>query len=259
MKQTLFFAGSLLFLFFLTVFLPSNALASHSWGGYHWARTAIPFTIKLGNNLTSPWTPILLTTSSDWTLSSVLDTTVVAGSTTSKRCRATAGRVEVCNSTYGNNGWLGIAQVWISGDHITQGIVKMNDTYFKTSTYNTTAWKNLVLCQEVGHTFGLDHQDENFDNAPLGTCMDYTNNPTPNQHPNAHDYQMLESIYAHIDSFTTISQYSLGKPAEDLEHRSDWGTIVRSTAQSKVYKRDLGGENQVFTFVFEADPSPSHH
>jgi len=32
------------------------ALANHSWGGYHWARTANPFTVKLGNNLTtSEW------------------------------------------------------------------------------------------------------------------------------------------------------------------------------------------------------------
>lgn len=35
----------------------------------------------------------------------------------------------------------------------------------------------LVTCQEVGHTFGLDHRDENFDNGNLGTCMDYTNDP----------------------------------------------------------------------------------
>jgi hypothetical protein len=40
------------------------------------------------------------------------------------------------------------------------------------------------MCQEVGHTFGLDHQDENFNNTNLGTCMDYTNDPSTNQHPN---------------------------------------------------------------------------
>lgn len=27
--------------------------ASHSWNGYHWARTSNPFTLKLGNNLTT--------------------------------------------------------------------------------------------------------------------------------------------------------------------------------------------------------------
>ncbi|MFG2042976.1 hypothetical protein [Dactylosporangium sp. NPDC048998] len=35
---------------------PGTAVASHSWGGYHWARTANPFTVELDNNLTSAWT-----------------------------------------------------------------------------------------------------------------------------------------------------------------------------------------------------------
>jgi hypothetical protein len=29
---------------------------------------------------------------------------------------------------------------------------------------------------------------ETFDNPILGTCMDYTSDPTTNQHPNRHDY-----------------------------------------------------------------------
>ena len=33
--------------------LPTFTYADHSWGGYHWARTANPFTLKLGDNLTS--------------------------------------------------------------------------------------------------------------------------------------------------------------------------------------------------------------
>jgi hypothetical protein len=40
----------------------------------------------------------------------------------------------------------------------------VNDTYFNTPKYDTSAWRNLVMCQEVGHTLGLDHQDEDFDN-----------------------------------------------------------------------------------------------
>jgi hypothetical protein len=29
--------------------------------------------------------------------------------------------------------------------------------------------------------------------------MDYTNDPSTNQHPNAHDYEELDIIYAHLD------------------------------------------------------------
>jgi hypothetical protein len=77
----------------------------------------------------------------------------------------------------------------------------VNDSYFSTSTYNSSAWCQLVMCQEVGHVFGLSNQDENFDNVKLNTCMDYTSSPDSNQHPNDHDYAMLEDMYVHLDVF----------------------------------------------------------
>src|SRR5438034_482268 len=121
----------------VAVAVPSAASATHSWSGYHWARTANPFTVKLGDNVSSAWDSYLTTTSSDWSVSGVLDTAVVARATNPKVCRATSGQVQVCSSRYGNNGWLGLAQIWLSGTHITQGAVKVNDTYFATATYNT--------------------------------------------------------------------------------------------------------------------------
>ncbi len=243
--------------------LPVALLATHSWGGYHWARTSNPFTLKLGDNVSSTWDPILATTSSDWSKSTVLGTAIVAGSANPKNCRPKSGRVEVCNSKYGSNGWLGIAQVWVSGQHITQGVVKLNDTYFNTPTYNSTAWRNLVSCQEVGHTLGLDHQDENFNNPNLGTCMDYTNDPSTNQHPNAHDYEELGIIYGHLDSTTTVGQalpngngqgVGPAPPAMDdidLAGPGQWGKVIRgSRAQGfTVHELDFGGGHKVFTFV----------
>lgn len=239
-----------------------SAQATHSWGGYHWARQSNPFTLKLGDNVSSTWEAYLATASSDWSKSSVLDTSIVAGGVRSKNCRPTSGRVEVCNAAYGNNGWLGVAQIWVSGSHITQGTAKMNDTYFSTPTYNTTPWRNLVMCQEVAHTFGLDHQDVNFDNTNLGTCMDYTSNPSgppSNEHPNQHDYDELALIYAHLDSTTTIGASvprgngQLGA-TEDVDGPSEWGQVLRhdSHGHSSLYERDLGGGRKVFTFVLWA-------
>src|SRR3989344_8968544 len=75
--------------------------ATHSWGGYHWARTSSPFTLKLGDNLSSAWDPYLGTMSYDWSLSAAIDTTIVSGRTKSRICRPTNGRGEVGNSTYG--------------------------------------------------------------------------------------------------------------------------------------------------------------
>lgn len=232
----------------LTAF-PFSAGASHSWGGYHWARTSNPFTLKVGDNVNSAWDAYLNTTISDWSKSTVLDLTKVAGGTRPKNCRPTGGRVEVCNATYGNTGWLGVAQIWLSGGHIAQGIVKNNDTYFNTATYNTPAWRNLVMCQEVGHTLGLDHQDEDFNNANLGTCMDYTNNPGTNQHPNQHDYDMLEQIYSHTDSSTTIGATPAGFANADAHAIENWGEKVSDNGKTAIFVRDFGDDNLIVTFV----------
>lgn len=271
-KIRLVFLAVLSVTLFLTAFA-INASASHSWGGYHWARTSNPFTLKLGDNLSSAWDPYLTTTSTNWSASTILDTTIVPGLTNPRNCRATKGRVEVCNSKYGNNGWLGIAQIWISDSHIVQGVTKVNDTYFNQGQYNTPAWKNLVMCQEVGHTFGLDHQDVNFTNSNLGTCMDYTNAPAggvlngfdygpSNEYPNAHDYEELGIIYAHLDSYTTIQSgtqklplglsISQGILNGDFENRSEWGREIKNNRHVALYERDFGNGNRVFTFVIWA-------
>ncbi|MDO8649152.1 MAG: hypothetical protein Q7R81_05215 [Candidatus Peregrinibacteria bacterium] len=239
------------------------AYANHSWGNYHWARQSNPFSLKLGDNVSTAWDPYLATTSSDWSLSSVLDTSIVAGQGR-KSCRPTAGRVEVCNAKYGNNGWLGLAQIWVSGGHITQGTTKLNDTYFTTSTYNTPAWRNLVLCQEVGHTFGLNHQDENFGNTPLGSCMDYSSDPTLNQHPNAHDYEQLELIYAHLDSTTTVGSVTAPQAKGDVDDADgppQWGKVIHRDGKDRasLFERDLGNGHKVFTFVFWADGEGEVH
>lgn len=215
MKRGIFLIAALTIAGFLTVTAVS---ATHTWGNFHWARTSNPFTLKLGDNVSSTWDPYLVTASVDWSVSSVLDTTIVPGSVTNKKlCTPPNGRVEVCNERYGFNGWLGLAGIWVnSASHITKGYVKLNDTYFNTSTYNTPAWRHLVTCQEIGHTFGLSHTDETFNNPNQGTCMDYTNDPDggaggasptdpSNEHPNQHDYDQLVTIYTHLDSTTTVS------------------------------------------------------
>jgi hypothetical protein len=100
-----------------------------------------------------------------------------------------------------------VATISVNQSHITQGTTKMNDTYYSPgSKYDTPIWRAAVVCQEVGHTFGLDHQDTNQDNANLGSCMDYTHDPDGtakselnNEHPNLHDFEELAIIYTHDD------------------------------------------------------------
>jgi hypothetical protein len=243
--------------------LPAPASAGHSWGSYHWGRTGNPFTIMLGSNLSGDWPVHLSTASTDWTnWSDVLDTTIVGGGTNPKRCSPTSGRVEVCNAAYGRTGWLGLASIWASGDHITQGRAKMNDTYFNMSAYNTPAWRLFVMCQEVGHTFGLGHTDETHTNANQGTCMDYTNDPDggaggasetdPNNlYPNQHDYDQLSTIYGHTDSTTTVGTASGQTAGQSGVEIPD--PVGAEQGGVSVFVTELGGNNRVITFVIWAD------
>ena len=240
------------------------ANASHSWGGYHWGRTSNPFTLKLGNNTSGTWKNLLGTVSADWSKSTALDTSIVAGGTTARRCRPTLGRDEVCNYNYGNTGWLGVAQIWVYGDgHIAQGTVRNNDYYFGSSTYkyNNEAEKLHVICQEIGHTLGLDHQST--DGSSLNTCMDYYYNTsgadTLSTKPNAHDYDELDNfIYAHLDSTNTVFATAFPKGNNvgnnvdvGTDDRSGWGKEIRknSRGHNSLFERDFGGGNKVFTFV----------
>lgn len=174
------------------------AQADHSWGGYHWARSGA-VTAPLISSVTSNWSGALSIARNDWNASPYIESGVIAGSTTNnarRRCAKPAGQIRVCNYAYGNNGWAGLASISLSGGHISTGTVKLNDTYEASAP---SAERQGVMCQEIGHTYGLDHQDEDFNNANLGTCMDYTNNWGTNQHPNSHDYNQLAAIYSHSD------------------------------------------------------------
>lgn len=247
---------------------PSSA--SHSWGKYHWAQSgSTEVTVQLGDNLTDAWDTLLpvVTSASNaatvgWDDSPVLATPIVGGAGNAN-CGPVAGRVEVCNGAYGETGWLGIASIWTSRGHIVQGTAKQNDTYFNQPPYNTTEWRQYVLCQEVGHTFGLDHVDETFDNANLGTCMDYTSDPSggvgglANTAPNQHDLEQLAAIYnghhatkggGRPAKASSTSDTAVGNDA------SSWGTLIRGTPRegTSLYARQLAGDAQIFTFVIWA-------
>ena len=215
----------------------SPAAASHSWGSYHWERSANPLTIDIGENLTPAWQGILGDVSADWNASSVLNLTVVDGHNGNpKRCKAVSGRVQACNAKYGFNGWLGLAQIWVEGSHIQKAVTKVNDSYFNTSTYNDPNAKRHVLCQEIGHDFGLHHQNS----ATSESCMDGNGLFDPAFFsPNQHDYDQLETIYLHLDT-------SEPKPPKKGKGRPN----KRQRRVSKtLYVKDFGNGKKLFTWV----------
>ncbi len=244
----------------------TTAWATHSWGGYHWARTTAQFTLKVGNNMSATWVPRLTQASSDWNSpttfgasSTPLLTAIVTG-TSNKRCSMVSGTVQVCNGRYGRTGWLGLASINITGGvHITQGIAKMNDTYFDTATHNNPNQRQHVVCQEVAHTFGLDHQST--DGSSQNSCNDYFSNTganaasTSSTRPNQHDFEQLNIIYSHPDSTTTVANAvaaTASRGVDISDDASSWGQMVSQSAngRSSVYERYNANGSKTVTHVF---------
>ncbi len=243
-----------------------TAWATHSSAGYHWARPTPQFTLKVGNNMSATWRPHLTQASSDWNspgtfgASSTPLLTALVNGTSNKRCSMVQGTVQVCNGRYGNNGWLGLASINITGGvHITQGSAKMNDTYFDTSTYNNPNERLHVVCQEVAHTFGLDHQST--DGSSQNSCMDYFSNTGANAgstlstRPNKHDFDQLNIIYSHLDSTTTVASAVADAASQGVDigdDASSWGQMVRQSAsgRSSVYERYNANGSKTVTHVF---------
>ena len=193
----------------------STALyADNAWGPYQWARTANPFNLVVVNSTTGDWVGHVSTALYDWSGSTVVNMLEENGDTSQKvrrKCKAPSGKIRVCNLAYGQNGWLGLAGISIDADgHIFAGYTKLNDTYFNSDYYNTWEWKQSVTCQEIGHNAGLDHQDTDFYNTSLFSCMDYKVPPHP--YPSTHDFGQLETIYAHLDSFNSFAEPDTGEP-----------------------------------------------
>lgn len=226
------------------------ASASHAWNNYHWARTANPFTLTVVDSNTPDWDDNQAMALADWSTPTVMDVVREPGlgddsQRARKRCVMISGKIHSCNASYGFNGWLGLASINISGGHITQGSAKMNDSYFNSGSYTETN-RQHVMCQEIGHDFGLTHQDET--GADLQTCMDYADaldNPSPNQH----DYDQLQTIYSHTDSSTTIGASSVGSLPDAVP---SWAPATQRARS--VYVDQLADGTELVTFVLWANP-----
>lgn len=280
----------------LALATPTSA-QDHQWGNYHWANDGTGVTLDVYYNFANNvWKTHHDKSLVDWQASSsplkLMDKGKAGGS--SRKCDPISGAIVVCSDTYGQRGWLGIANIWANGDHITQGTSRLNDTYYNLSQFNYAAHRQFVACQEIGHDFGLDHQDEGFSAPNLGTCMDYTNKPEgggdyglDNTEPNAADYAMLnaDSMYGdgHNDGGTeppteppcrggpkkcgngafVFRDVGAPHPSEGQVDPSQWGMAVGRDREGRPNKfvLDLGNGQKKLTHVTWVPgfrPQPHH-
>ncbi|MGH2558140.1 MAG: SH3 domain-containing protein [Thermomicrobiales bacterium] len=244
--------------------VPSPAGANHSWNNYHWGQRTYPangpFELVVAESLITSdagrnWDGLFAgggvdgtAVLADWTYSGVVYPVhgVANDSRSSRRiCQAIAGTVRLCNYRYGVNGWLGLASVWVSGGHIVQATVKLNDSYLDHPYFGNLV-RQQVLCQELGHGFGLHHQY-----SPGNSCMndsDYSY-----AHPNLHDYEQLAAIYQHGSSSgeqVTASGSEIFSAAQSAPP----DPVGSPVGGSSVIEEDLGGGQFRISLVLWAPP-----
>ena len=146
---------------------PSSADANHSWGGYHWARTSNPFTIKLGDNVSGSW-------DSNARHRLVRLEPIHRARHHRRRRRNETEELpshqRACRGLQRQLRQHRLARCGADLDHRrrrTSPRVRSRITTTTSATrptqYNNTAEMQHVICQEIGHTFGLDHQSTDRD------------------------------------------------------------------------------------------------
>ncbi len=162
--------------------------ANHIWycsgtTPYHWASTAVKYA---GTVEESPGGKTILRNRTDYT-SAFSGATSLWNGTIMNLSSGTDLRLYY--DTYGRNGWLGLASIYPSSCVITRATSKLNDSYLGDTTRYSQTNVNHVACQEVGHTFGLGHNQSAND-----TCMN-DRILTAGNRINAHDKDALNTIY----------------------------------------------------------------
>jgi len=232
--------------------LAAPAIAGHSWSNYHWERTGAEVTVPIYDSTTGIWQQRnhVGIAVNDWNQSTVIQSPLARGNS-DPSCPIVGGEINVCNDDYGSTGWVGIASITATRGrttHITGGVTKLNDFYFNQAFYNNDSWRQLVTCQELGHDYGLSHQNEDFNSDLTTSCMEYTSDAAGNESPDAHDYEELLDIYAHSDGGGGGgggNGRGGGRNRQDSgDQPSDWGRAVAFDAQGRpnVYERVQGNQ-----------------
>jgi len=191
----------------------ATALANNTWNGYHWGDGASDphdggISLALVDDLDDAYGTeyAYAAVLADWddgplslSSSNALPTARPAAcdnDASGDAGNAIAGKIHVCNAAYGKNGWLGLARIWLASDgHIEAGVALMNDSYMleSGSLYDDPNARRHVLCQEIGHTFGLDHQGSPKKQSCMNDRWGLTDPSFVG--PNQHDYDTLDEIY----------------------------------------------------------------
>lgn len=152
--------------------------AVHRWKSWHWDKSSIGTWVQSNR----PFATQARQARDDW--HSMTDISLPL--------RSSHTDISVYAANYGDTGWSGLASVEDNGwdwhcwwyCRIVHGHARVN-TFF---AGGNTWFARGIHCQEIGHLFGLDHNDR-------GGCMGLTYFPGSTNRPSTHDVADVNRMY----------------------------------------------------------------
>jgi hypothetical protein len=235
----------------------------------NWFRTTDELPIQINHTVTEEWLPAVEAASVEWNKSDRINSPLLFGFSNVDKCSGISGTIQICSAPYGTNGWLGIARIVISGDHIAYGVAKLNDTYFVNAEYNESNWRQWILCRQLGHIYGLTLQNNAQFDQQQSSCMQGKAQGPEQTKPNISDFSALTKQYAEPDAFAKNIGISLRDSAaglnesEIIEQPKYWGNVVHYDAAGRpdIYEKLVTPSRKVTTMVIWAKDAkkPARH
>jgi hypothetical protein len=200
--------------------------------------------LELLNALDDSWQTYFEQAVSDWESGSPDALSLTTSKVTAEsECKQVDGVMKVCNGDYGDTGWRGINEVLLNANNrIVSSAAKMNEYYLTSSTSSND--KQYTMCHEIGHGFGLPHTDENFLNAALGDCLDYSSNVAKNLKPGQVNYDKLVVAYGVVGRLRWLRLNPLSQISEESISVIETPKSVSNLLRQKVQSFKVGIENE---------------
>ena len=206
-------------------------------GAIRWASNGRGLDLEILNALEEKWYAVFNEAVANWDVGAPIDSLTL---TTKKVdydmvCTPVPQTLKVCNGNYGNTRWRGLNEVLLNRrtNVIVSSTAKMNEYYLADESYDQWLY---TMCHEMGHGFGLPHWDEDFLNADMGNCMDYTQNPGANKLPDESNFQYLAELYGgmNVTSNTVVQLEDSGGGGGGGGGKKKGGNRRRQLRNSKV-------------------------